>query len=37
MKLLINGAVGCIGLRLVKAAELNGYQVVTAGRGMLDL
>jgi len=37
MKLLITGATGYIGQRLVKAAEGNGYQIVVAGRDTLDL
>lgn len=37
MKLLITGATGYIGQRLVKAAELQGYEVVKAGRETFDL
>jgi len=37
MKLLITGATGYIGQRLVKTAELNCYEVVIAERDMLDL
>ena len=37
MKLLITGATGYIGHRLVKGAELQGHQIIVAKRDTLDL
>ncbi len=37
MKLLITGSTGYIGQRLVRAAQLKGYEVFTAPRSLLDL
>ncbi len=37
MKFLITGSTGYIGQRLVRAAQLNGHEVITASRSLLDL
>ena len=37
MKLLITGATGYVGQRLVQAAESQGYQTVIAARDTFDL